>query len=293
MIIVQIAGGLGNQMFQYATGRALAEKRKTELKIDCWVMFNFYKLWPYELDKLKLKENFAEKNEVPYFNVPSKNIIFRTLKYVMRKNKITLKKYYFEEEFKFDPKLLEQPDGTYLHGAFQTEKYFKDIRHILLREFEFKKKLDKKNEAIAKQMSECNSVSVHFRKGDYVSNKKNLSIFENCSINYYKKSVEFIAKKVKEPIFYVFSDDIDWVKKNFEIKHKTVFVHNPGKDSYKDMILMSTCKHNIIANSSFGWWGAWLNKNPEKIVIAPKKWFVKTKAPDIIPEDWIKIDNTS
>ncbi|HQS38500.1 MAG TPA: alpha-1,2-fucosyltransferase, partial [Methylotenera sp.] len=158
------------------------------------------------------------------------------------------------------------------------------------KDFTFKLALSVKNSAIIEQISQVNAVSLHVRRGDYVTNAKNAFIGV-CSLEYYRKAVEYVKNQVDKPVFFVFSDDIEWVKSNLPIDFPCFYIdHNHGIESFNDMRLMSHCKHHIIANSSFSWWGAWLNANSEKIVIAPQQWFANnTNVNDLLPESWIKL----
>ena len=176
----------------------------------------------------------------------------------------------------------------YVIGFFQTEKYFDDAK------FDFKQALDGKNKEVADLINDSNSISLHIRRGDYVQKKRYQNVYATCSLDYYRRAVELITKGNPDFKLFIFSDDISWVKENLKLPYETVYVDfNSGKDSYKDMQLMSLCKHNVIANSSFSWWGAYLNKNPQKVVVAPCKWFndEKINQNDIIPQSWVRIDN--
>jgi hypothetical protein len=186
---------------------------------------------------------------------------------------------------------LNLPDNSYLSGLWQTEKYFKDCEEIIRTEFTFKQPLNKKNSELSETIRRKNSVSIHIRRGDYIYNSEEYKIHGLCSIDYYKKAVECIANKAGELTLFIFSDDIEWVKNNLKFDFPIIFVDNNVDDIHEDLRLMSLCKHNIIANSTFSWWGAWLNNNKEKIVIAPKKWFNEFEADtkDIYPDSWMRI----
>jgi hypothetical protein len=181
---------------------------------------------------------------------------------------------------------------VYFSGYWQTELYFEEIESVIKKTFEFNKKLISiKNIETIKEINKVQSVSLHVRRGDYVSDPGAKLVHGGiCTIYYYKRAIQTIQSIVKGNIFfYIFTDDIEWVKNNL-ISNKMIIVDwNRGDESWQDMMLMSRCKHNIIANSSFSWWGAWLNTNKEKIVIAPEKWFNTMPAFDIIPENWIRI----
>lgn len=268
MIIIRLIGGLGNQCFQYAVGRHLSEIHHTELKIDI-SEFETYKLHSYSLNHCNIIENFASSEDIA------------ELKQVR------------EKHFHFDPEILHLPNGIYLHGYWQSEKYFARISEIIRDELTVKSQLSGKDKEMAEQIISCDSVSVHIRRLDYVPNTYAEQILESCGLNYYLSSVEYIAHIVKSPHFFVFTDDKDWTRENFMLPYPITFVDQNGPDkNYEDMRLMSLCKHNIIANSSFSWWGAWLNNNPDKMVFAPKKWFTekaRSSSRDLIPDLWIKV----
>jgi hypothetical protein len=162
----------------------------------------------------------------------------------------------------------------------------------LRRCFRFKNKLKGKNLVIASEIKMKNSVSIHIRRGDYLHNKKNTSLYATCNSKYYFEAIKIINSSVEKPFFFVFSDDIPWAKKIFKNMRNFKFITgNCGELSYIDMQLMSLCKHQIIANSTFSWWAAWLNKNDNKIIISPKNWFLKNNfdTSDLIPATWLRI----
>jgi Glycosyl transferase family 11 len=178
-----------------------------------------------------------------------------------------------------------------LDGYWQSEKYFIDCSKLIRKDFTFKNELDSYNLKLKSKIDKTNSVSIHIRRGDYVNNLNTNATHGLCSIDYYIKAVNYITERIESPYFFVFSDDIEWAKKNIMLNFPCQFIsHNIGSKSYLDMQLMSLCKHNVIANSSFSWWGAWLNSNDNKIVIAPRKWFaVNTDICDLIPSNWISL----
>lgn len=286
MIIVGIAGGLGNQMFQYAFYRALMEKGKN-VKIDLDLSWHGkYEMHNgYELHRIfSVKENVATKDEIKEL-VGSRNIFNRFLRrYKLKKT------FYFtpklEDCIRFNEKFLNV-DNIYLFSAWQTEKYFSTVKSIIEKEFVFKLKMNEDSQSIAKQIMQENSVSIHVRRGDYLNNEQLRGI---CTVEYFTRAIERIKQLVKQPRFYVFSDDIQWCKEHFLFDNIKYVSSNSGIDSYQDMQLMSLCKHNITSNSTFSWWGAWLNKNVNKIVISPKKWFNGIDGTkDIIPDEWMKV----
>jgi hypothetical protein len=197
-----------------------------------------------------------------------------------------------ERHFHYDPKIVTLPDGIYLHGYWQSEKYFSNISEIIHREISVKSPITGRNAEIAEHIASCQSVSVHIRRADYVT-KAYTELFEPCSLEYYSAAILRLARVVKKPHLFVFTDDKAWVHENFKFSYPITFVDHNGPDkNYEDLRLMSLCKHNIIANSTFSWWGAWLNSNPNKIVFAPNKWFTeiaRSSPRDLIPDSWIKI----
>lgn len=281
MIIVKLIGGLGNQMFQYAIGRHLAYINDTELKLDT-SEFKTYKLRKYELGCFNIVEKFASDTEIKTFNLKRKFNIFFS-------NKNT--SYNEKEKFKFDNKIFDLKGNIYINGNWQSEQYFKDIEHVIRQDFTIKKRPDGNNKQLINRILGSNSISVHIRRGDYVENKITNQVHGTCDLDYYHRSIECIIEKIKNPHFFIFSDDHLWAKNNLILKFPSEYVsHNIGKKDYEDMRLMSLCKHNIIANSSFSWWAAWLNPNKNKIVIAPKKWINDQKlyVKDLVPKTWLK-----
>jgi hypothetical protein len=196
--------------------------------------------------------------------------------------------YNEKEEFKFDSDVFLQ-ETVFFKGTWQAERYFKDIKEKFLQPFVFKSPIDSNNKTIIEKISTHNAVSVHIRRGDYLSSHWGKRLFVIKDISYYKRAIEYIRQNVNDPHYFFFSDDMQWIKENFQMPNCTYVDHNKGKKSYIDMYLMSLCKHNIIANSSFSWWGAWLNKNGNKIVVMPEKWMNDNSCTGIFPDEWIKM----
>ncbi|MHB8261610.1 MAG: alpha-1,2-fucosyltransferase [Bacteroidia bacterium] len=297
MIISQLNGGLGNQLFQYAIAKKLALKLNTELVLDLSV-FETQTLRKYSLAPFNFNQRFITKSERILFGLVQAKGIEKLYYKVSRK--ILQPIVIHEKQFNFDEDVFKNAKrNTYLTGYWQTEKYFFDIRKELLADFTINKQLENKNLEFAKRIEAVNSVSLHIRRGDYVSNTDIKDFHGACGLDYYTKAVEFISKHIKNPLLFIFSDDMPWVKENLITTLDTYYIDNNNADTnYEDLRLMSMCKHNIIANSSFSWWGAWLNSNADKIVIAPSRWFNpesrwykqnKINTVDIIPENWIKI----
>lgn len=287
-IIVKFNGGLGNQMFQYAFARALEKKTGFKTIFD---MSFFKKKYarPYELNVFNLNAEFVED-----FWLKLKLKIIWELRKKLNGKKFLGLTLYSESHFEFDENAFKVKPNNYIEGFFQSEKYFKDIEDEIRTDFQFKNSPDEENQKLIEKIVATNSISLHIRRGDYIKKKRYQNLYATCSLDYYKRGVEYITQHHPNPTLFIFSDDIEWVKENLNLPYESVYIsHNTGSKSYEDMRLMSLCKHNIIANSSFSWWGAWLNNNKEKVIIAPQKWFndesiVQT---DVIPENWIKLEN--
>lgn len=288
MIIIKLIGGLGNQMFQYAFYRKLSILKNIPVKLDIFGYSDTYFLnkdekREYSLRHFKIQENLATREEIKEFS---------GLKSLLRKFIKKIKRDIFKiDNFSFNEKEFQVADKTYLSDYWQSEKYFKDIADILRKEFTLKNDLSFFAKNIEKKIVNSNSVSLHIRRGDYAFNQKVKYCFGLLSLDYYQRAIEIIKDKINNPLFFIFSDDIDWVKKNLNLDASLIYVSNSNLRDYEELVLMSKCKHNIIANSSFSWWGAWLNQNYKKIIVAPKIWFknrnINTK--DIVPDNWIKI----
>lgn len=279
MKIVKLKGGLGNQMFEYAFGKVI--------QADAYEISFFYeqKFHPeltqrdYELDFFKLQLDFIDTKEIKKLCKKNKFLSFLGIKNhlpLIQENPISI----------YNPKLLQYNEGLF-DGYFQCAQYYENIRDKLLKDFVPNKKPNQQNEKMLKKIKTTNSISLHVRRGDYVKLQHHHGL---CDIDYYKKAIEFIASKVSNPHFFLFSDDIPWVEENLKIDFPyTIIDYNQGSDSPWDMWLMKNCYHNIIANTSFSWWGAWLNENPDKIVIAPQVWMANGRKTDIIPINWVRI----
>ena len=285
MIVVKLIGGLGNQLFQYAAGLQLATKYNVPLKIDAEA-FNNYKLRSIDLQNFELKFEIATEQEILSLKNPS---IFNKLKNKLIPN--PYKTHYKEPYFHFNPSFYSLGDNVYLQGYFQSEKYFQNIQREIHSQFTIKKEIINDVQPIANELRNKNSVSIHVRIGDYSINQ-NTEYHGVLSADFYRNAISMIKEQYADAEFYLFSDDIVKAKNMLADQPFEAMSGKTTKNHLQDFYLMSQCKHNIIANSSFSWWAAWLNSNPNKIVVAPKKWFNKgpQDTQDLFPASWIKID---
>lgn len=284
MIITELKGGLGNQLFQYSVGRALAEKSMTQLKLDT----SWYGVVPdrqYDLHYFAISGEVATHKEIRRLKGGFGAKISGLLGKPATRSVIT------EQFFHFDPDILELGDNVYLDGYWQSPKYFESIASTIRKEFSLKDEPKGQNKHYAESISNTAAVSLHVRRGDYVANKKFNDFHGTSPLAYYAAAVAYIAKKVQSPHFFIFSDDPQWTKENLKFDYPTTYITGNEKAGQEDLRLMSMCKHFIVANSTFSWWGAWLGGNKNKIIIAPKEWF-KDKAQDtkdLIPESWVRL----
>jgi len=285
MIIIKLTGGIGNQMFQYAFGRYLSKVLDQELFLnieiyDLGLSNRSYDLNIFELANVKVGNSNDVIDIITNSGQSISQIIEKSfeydeliVEYLLQYNKIKKKQTHFV-----------------LIGYWQSEKYFKTIYHLLFKDFKFKNPLKPKWAKINNIIKGTNSIMLNVRRGDYLDKLDYHGVVKDEYIN---RSILYMEKNVKDPYFFIFSDDMDWCKKNIKMNNNIMFVgeeyYDPQYQYY--LQLMVNCKHFIIANSTFAWWSAYLSQNNDKIVIAPKNWFydksINTK--DIIPDNWIKI----
>jgi hypothetical protein len=297
VVIARLLGGLGNQMFQYATGRALALRRGATLKLDItgFAVAGSHTARRYELDSLQIQATPADDTDLGRFGrvrwarSPRLDRVLRWLR-VGRPNGAWPS--YRELHFQFDPAVPELPAPVYLDGYWQSERYFSDIAALLRQEFVAKAPSDPENAALAGRIDGVNAVSLHVRRGDYVDNPTTNRCHGICSIDYYQRALEYVSLRTRAPHLFVFSDDQQWARANLRFAAPMTFVDVNSPDrGYRDMSLMARCRHHIIANSSFSWWGAWLNPSREKVVVAPTQWFSASRndTRDLIPPSWVRL----
>jgi hypothetical protein len=200
--------------------------------------------------------------------------------------------YFMETATGYVKEVQSLPDDCYISGYWQSERYFEDIKDLIRTDWTFRQPLEGRNAELADKIQSVNAVSVHVRRGDYVTNPRTNSVHGTCPPEYYDRAIAYISERVTSPVFFIFSDDPDWLEDNLTFNYEHYFIsHNTGPYSYNDMQLMSLCRYHIIANSSFSWWGAWLNPDNDKIVIAPDRWFLMDKfdSSDHVPGSWVRL----
>ncbi len=279
MRLIKMTGGLGNQMFIYAFYMKM-KRLYPDTRIDLSDMVHYHAHHGYELHRIfphlpndEFCINQALKKTVEF-------LFFRTI--IERKQPQDAQDAFWRPH---------RWPLVYFKGFYQSERFFQDIIPEVRAAFRFTDALgNEQTRLLLQQMgTQENSVSLHVRRGDYQLPKFYASIGCVCSEQYYQDAIDHVLQHVREPHFYVFSDDMEWVRAHLQVPNATYVSHNQGTDSWQDMMLMSRCRHNIISNSTFSWWGAWLNDNPHKFVLCPDKWAATYDMPYIIPHQWTKI----
>jgi hypothetical protein len=303
LIIVRLLGGLGNQMFQYALGRQLSLIHKRPLKLD----ISYYTeatpdpkkgIRIYCLNHFNIQAEIATLSDIKPFQkyLGKQNFFSKVLRHASGLGKYYRRSYIFEPPknyLVFDPKLLRESlkPVVYLDGFWQTEKYFSGIEKIIRQDFSFTDAADEINQTMLAEIDSCDSVAIHIRHGDNAT--KVAAKHGVLPLEYYHQAVNGLIKTVAQPHFYIFSDDPEWAKENLKLNFPATFVtHNGDEKNYEDLRLMTYCKHHIIGNSTFSWWGAWLGKKSGQLVYAPKKYHVKDNIPttDLYPGGWELIE---
>jgi hypothetical protein len=290
IVVVRLNGGLGNQLFQYAAARRLALVSGLRLKLDLGALgrrLHLHTNRSYRLGHLQIVEDFASPADVSRLKRSSVASLFEEL--TRRRHR----RHVRERHFHFDPDILEIRSEVYLAGYWQSEKYFADIAPTIRAEVSVREAPTGENLRLLELIEGGDSVGIHVRRGDYVTNLKSRRLHGNCCPpDYYRAGMEEIGRRARDPRFFVFSDDIPWARENLRIDGPTWFVdHNGPDEDYQDLRLLSRCRHHIIANSSFSWWGAWLGAHDDQIVVAPRRWFAsgKRRTHDLCPARWLKM----
>lgn len=294
MIVAKIIGGLGNQMFQYAAGRALAARLGVAFAIDR-ADFAVYRTHAYGLHHFVL-----DVADIPRALVPRPPDLGRMqrlmgwardrLHHVTGQGPLTK---VVEAGQRFDPAIPALPDRVYLDGYWQSERYFADHADLIRADFAMRAVPSPENRHWLDMIARGNAVSIHVRRGDYVTSAAANSVHGTCGLDYYDRAVAEMRARLGDPTFFVFSDDPAWVRDNLRFggaAHHFV-ANNDAATNYEDLRLMAACHHHIIANSTFSWWGAWLNPAPDKVVIAPARWFRDDGFDDrdLVPAVWVRL----
>ncbi len=283
MIVAALTGGVGNQLFQYAAARALALRRGVPVGLDTrW--YGGRKGRDYALGGFAIRTEPVDPRLLPFRDG---KILGRLLAGVGGRLRV-----YRETGLAFDPAVIDLPDGTYLRGVFQSERYFADREAEIRGDLAVAGPPDAKNRAVLAEIGDGLSVSLHVRRGDYVANPKIASVHGSVALDYYARAAALIAGRTGGDLrVFVFSDDPAWAVANLKLGVPVRIVDHNGDRATEDLRLMAACRHHIIANSSFSWWGAWLNPSPDKLVVAPEPWFRDPglDAGTIVPERWIRL----
>lgn len=303
MILCRLQGGLGNQMFQFAFGRMLALKNRTVLKIDTSLLQQNKGLVgavvrDLDLDIFELEQQLATPHEISYFNGYPETALIRRLVYRIEKI-IKPRNLIIQNNHDFNTKQLEIGDNSCIVGRWQSAKYFEAVSQDIKKNFSIKKQW-LLNSPFQEQISKCSTaISLHVRREDViiVNGEKKVSglVNGNLPLQYYKNAVAYCLKKFENPSFFVFSENTEWCEKNLSFIDNALLIkpQRYKKGMAEDLFLITKCKHHIISNSTFSWWGAWLSENADKVVIAPHKWSftsVEFEPPFILPDEWIKMD---
>lgn len=295
MIIIRMTGGLGNQMFQYALYLKLRAMGK-EVKMDDFTEYEGREARPLSLWAFGIEYDRASREELCRMTDGFLDPVSRIRRKLFGRKSLE----YMEKDCNFDPEILNR-DPAYLTGYFQSEKYFADIEEKVRQAFCFSERiwegipsqLLERIRSYEQQIKTAMAVSVHIRRGDYLQNEEAYGGI--CTEQYYKTAIEYVRKRQQDASFFVFTNDPDyageWILKNFgQEKERFVLIEGTQEENgYLDLYLMSLCRHHILANSSFSWWGAYLNPSREKIVIVPHKWFGNQECRDIYMENMIRI----
>jgi hypothetical protein len=299
MVIAKLWGGLGNQLFQYAAAFSLAQRLQTEVVLDPRHCYDEV-IRPYELDHFNIRGHRWTRSEQPWIermvrlarpSDESTGYAMRPLKRVLTPLIAPYFKYVKDKYQGFDSTILSLRGHIYMTGTWACENYFSSHEQLIRKEFSFSTRAEGENLKVLELIRACESVGIHVRRGDYVSNAAANKRYGLCSLEYYQKAIQFISERIVAPTFFVFSDDPQWARENILTGHKTFYIsHNQGEKSWEDFRLMTECRNFIIANSTFSWWAAWLGANVRGTVIAPRRWTLDpVGTDDPVPSRWIRL----
>jgi Glycosyl transferase family 11 len=287
MITFYSQGGLGNQLFQYAAARSLAYSLDKELVLD---PYWFKHPRPGETVRSLELTNYRVKLRIANIDEQRRWKFLRT-RWARYLGPLMPMQAVREQGYAYNESFGRIVDDSYLVGAWQSERYFRNIREVLLDELTPIQAPSIRDAELLRTMQACDSICVHVRRGDYVSSNSASAYHGVCSLDYYERAINHVVSQVRKPSLFIFSDDPDWTREHLRTQHPSHYItHNSPDDAFQDLRLMSHCKHHVIANSSFSWWGAWLSTSPGQIVVAPEKWFsVSRPTPDLLPPEWKRL----
>lgn len=291
MITVRLKGGMGNQMFQYAFGRSIATKLQTDLQLDLSSLLDRSKgdfvYRNYDLDIFNVNPTFTVNPSLlqTIFKIKSSKVAK-----LVKNHAASGKSYIKEKHFHLVKEVLEQPtDNALYDGWWQSEKYFSSVADHIRKEFVFIDPIIPKSTALFEKIQTTNAICLNVRRTDFLK----VTALNTTNLDYFLRAAKYMAERIDQPHFYVFSDDIEWSAANIKLDHPTTIVtHDHKGRKYGNYLqLMKACKHYIIPNSSFAWWAIWLNESKEKIVVAPKNWFTDSTfdTADLVPQNWVRL----
>ena len=281
-IYLRLMGGLGNQLFQYAAGRSLADRLGVELVLDGRYVVRKSQHTGLALDAFKIRARLMNNSEQQRFS-EGKIRLARWFKKINR----PLGKVFWQTQFNYDSALDILPAGHLLSGFWQTERYMHNVHQLRL-DLVLKARLAAPAQKVSEVIDAVESVALHVRRGDYLKDQKTIVRHGVCSQSYYQSAVDYVLKNKPNAEFFVFSDDPQWVKAHLKLPPQCTYVSAANITAEEDLVLISGCKHQIIANSTFSWWGAWLNTKCDKVVVCPTPWFddPSIAAQDLLPANW-------
>jgi hypothetical protein len=291
LIVARLFGGLGNQMFQYAAARALALRTGAELRVDL-TDFAADPRRRYELGDFPIAATPASAADLRRFGLTGRPMAWRLRRWLRLLAGPRIEPIRRQPHFHFDPTIVALRPPVYLDGYWQSERYFADHAETLRRELQPQGPLDPASAAVAAEIDAVNAVSVHVRRGDYVSDPRTHRYHGICSPDYYRRALAHVGARVENPHLFVFSDDPQWCRDNLRFDlPMTIVDANPPERGPGDLQLMVRCRHHVLANSSFSWWGAWLDAGRDKIVVAPARWFntPRNDTRDLTPPAWVRL----
>jgi hypothetical protein len=287
MVVIKIWGGLGNQLFQYSFGKYLAHRLSTQVKYDIQTVnrLSNYTQRDFILSEFNAIIDTVSTREVNFKRHLHNTLLTRLERKMAQQMPFLFSKYFVEPDIPVPPEKLRLRDNCYYDGYWQSFRYLVPIEDRLRKEITLRQPVSGDAAVMLRQIRQCVSVSIHVRRSDYLQHPNLI----NCSLQYYFSAIEHIRQLQSNVHFFVFSDDMDWCRKHFT---GTDFTFVEGNSNYVDLVLMSTCAHQIIANSTFSWWAAWLNTNPGKEIVAPGRWNTKkdSQLHVLLPAGWTKLN---